>query len=61
VEVDAPQAIYDAIGTWRKLLIPMPMLSDYFGWENSDKDAAYIEGPNGKIYNGLNYIPNIEG
>ena len=63
VEVDAPQQHYDAIGTWRRITYTYAYgCQIILDGENRDKDAAYIEGPNGKIYNGFkSTIPNIEG
>lgn len=63
VEVDAPEQHYDAIGTWRKVTYTYADgCQIILDGENKDKDAAYIEGPNGKIYNGFkSTIPNIEG
>tara|TARA_R110002020_G_scaffold137434_2_gene306613 strand:+ start:146718 stop:147986 length:1269 start_codon:yes stop_codon:yes gene_type:complete len=63
VEVDAPQQHYDAIGTWRKIVYTYADgCQIILDGENKDKGAAYIEGPNGKIYNGFkSTIPNIEG
>lgn len=63
VEVDAPQQHYDAIGTWRKVVYTYADgCQIILDGENKDKDAAYIEGPNGKIYNGFkSTIPNIQG
>ncbi|MEH6679001.1 MAG: Gfo/Idh/MocA family oxidoreductase [Sediminicola sp.] len=63
VEVDAPQQHYDAIGTWRKIIYTYADgCQIILDGENKDKGAAYIEGPNGKIYNGFkSTIPNIEG
>lgn len=63
VEVDAPQQHYDAIGTWRKITYTYADgCQIILDGENKDKNAAYIEGPNGKIYNGFkSTIPNIKG
>ncbi len=63
VEVDAPQQHYDAIGTWRKIVYTYADgCQIILDGENKDTNAAYIEGPNGKIYNGFkSTIPNIEG
>lgn len=63
VEVDAPQQHYDAIGTWRKITYTYADgCQIILDGENRDKDAAYIEGPNGKIYNGFkSTIPNVQG
>jgi len=63
VEVDSPQQHYDAIGTWRKITFTYADgCQIILDGANEDKNAAYIEGPNGKIYNGFkSTIPNIEG
>lgn len=63
VEVDAPQQHYDAIGTWRRVTYTYADgCQIILDGENKDKNAAYIEGPDGKIYNGFkSTIPNIEG
>ena len=61
VEVDAPQQHYDAVGTWRKITYTYEDgCQIILDGENKDKNAAYIEGPNGKIYKGFkSTIPNI--
>ncbi|MBK5203127.1 MAG: Gfo/Idh/MocA family oxidoreductase [Prolixibacteraceae bacterium] len=61
VEVDAPQQDSDAVGTWRRITYTYKdgcrIILD---GENRDKDAAYIEGPKGKIYKGFrSTIPNL--
>ncbi|QOD59884.1 Gfo/Idh/MocA family oxidoreductase [Polaribacter haliotis] len=63
VEIDAPQQHYDAIGTWRKIVFTYADgCQIILDGENKDKNAAYVEGPNGKIFNGFkSTIPNIEG
>lgn len=63
VEVDAPQQHYDAIGTWRKITYTYADgCQIILDGENGDKEAAYIEGPDGKIFNGFkSTIPNMEG
>lgn len=63
VEVDCPQQHYDAIGTWRKITYTYADgCQIVLDGENKDKNAAYIEGPNGKIYNGFkSTIPNLKG
>ncbi len=63
VEVDSPQQHYDAVGTWRKITYTYADgCQIILDGENRDKNAAYIEGPNGKIYNGFkSTIKNIEG
>jgi len=62
IEVDAPQQDYYAVGSWRRIEYTYDdgcrIILD---GENRDKDAAYIEGPNGKIYKGMrSTIPNLE-
>lgn len=61
VEVDAPQQHYDAVGTWRKITYTYDDgCQIILDGENKDKNAAYIEGPNGKIFKGFkSTIPNI--
>ncbi|MBA4746535.1 MAG: Gfo/Idh/MocA family oxidoreductase [Muricauda sp.] len=63
VEVDAPQQHYDAIGTWRRITYTYADgCQIILDGENRDKNAAYIEGPDGKIFNGFkSTIPNIDG
>ena len=63
VEVDSPQQHYDAVGTWRKIVFTYEDgCQIILDGENKDKEAAYIEGPEGKIYKGFkSTIKNIEG
>jgi myo-inositol 2-dehydrogenase/D-chiro-inositol 1-dehydrogenase len=61
VEIDAPQQHYDAVGSWRRITYTYDdgcrIILD---GENRDKDAAYIEGPYGKVYKGfVSDIPNL--
>jgi predicted dehydrogenase len=62
VEIDAPQQHYDAIGTWRKITYTYADgCQIILDGENKDKNAAYIEGPKGKIFNGFKSdIPNLK-
>jgi len=62
VEVDAPQQHYDAVGSWRRIEYTYADgCKVILDGENRDKDAAYIEGPNGKIFKGFKSdIPNLE-
>ncbi len=62
VEVDSPQQHYDAIGTWRKITYTYADgCQIILDGENKDKNAAYIEGPNGKIFKGFkSTIPNLK-
>jgi hypothetical protein len=62
IEIDAPQQHPDAVGSWRRIEYTY---SDgckiILDGENRDRDAAYIEGPYGKVYKGFrSTIPGIE-
>lgn len=62
VEIDAPQQHIDAVGTWRKITYTYAdgcqIILDGAGTETK---AAYIEGPNGKLYPGFKSdIPDLE-
>jgi len=61
VEIDAPQQHYDAVGTWRRITYTYDDgCKIILDGENRDKDAAYIEGPHGKIYKGfISDLPKI--
>lgn len=61
VEIDAPQQHYDAVGTWRRITYTYDDgCKIILDGENRDKDAAYIEGPLGKIFKGFKSdIPNL--
>ena len=63
VEIDSPQQHYDAVGTWRKITFTYEDgCQIVLDGANSDKEAAYIEGPEGKIYKGFkSTINNLEG
>jgi predicted dehydrogenase len=54
VEIDAPQQHYDAVGSWRRIEYTYAdgcrIILD---GANTDRDAAYIEGPDGKIFKGF--------
>jgi predicted dehydrogenase len=61
IEVDAPQQHYDAAGAWRRIEFTYAdgcrIILD---GDNRDTDAAYIEGPHGKIYRGFRSdVPNL--
>lgn len=62
VEVDAPEQHYDAVGSWRRITYTYADgCKIILDGENRDKDAAYIEGPNGKVYKGFrSTIPDIQ-
>jgi len=62
VDVDAPQQHYDAAGSWRRIEFTYAdgcrVILD---GENRDTDAAYIEGPHGKIYRGFRSdVPDLQ-
>ncbi len=61
VEVDAPQQHPDAVGSWRRITYTYADgCQIILDGENKDKDAAYIEGPKGKVYQGFRSdIPNL--
>ena len=52
VEIDAPQQHPDAVGTWRKIEYTYDdgCKIILYGEDNGDPNAAYIEGPKGKLY-----------
>ncbi len=62
VEVDAPQQHYDAVGSWRRITYTYEDgCKIILDGENRDKEAAYIEGPYGKVFRGFRSdIPNIQ-
>ena len=54
VDVDAPQQHHDAVGSWRRIEYTYADGNKIIlDGENKDKDAAYISGPNGKIFRGF--------
>jgi predicted dehydrogenase len=62
VEIDAPQQHPDAVGTWRRITYTYADgCQIVLDGEGSDKNAAYIEGPNGKLFSGFRSdIPDLE-
>jgi len=62
VEIDAPQQHWDAVGSWRRITYTYADgCKIVLDGENRDKDAAYIEGPYGKIFKGLRSdIPDLQ-
>ncbi len=62
VEIDAPQQHYDAVGSWRRITYTYADgCKIILDGENRDVDAAYIEGPKGKVYQGFRSdIPDIQ-
>jgi len=61
IDIDTPQQHPDAVSSWRRIELKyadgcMIILDD----ENKDENAAYIEGPEGKLFKGFESdIPNI--
>ena len=62
VDVDAPQQHFDAVGSWRRIEYTYADgCKIILDGENKDRDAAYIEGPNGKIFRDFKSdIPNLD-
>ncbi len=62
VDVDAPQQHDDAAGSWRRIeYYYADGCSIVLDGENRDTTAAYIEGPDGRIFPGLRSdIPNLQ-
>ncbi|MFC2118121.1 Gfo/Idh/MocA family oxidoreductase [Bacteroidota bacterium] len=61
VDVDAPQQHPDAVGSWRRIEYTYEDgCKIILDGENKDKNAAYIEGPEGKVYQGFKSdIPDL--
>src|SRR5699024_3523970 len=61
IEADAPQQHPDAVGKWRRIKMTYKDGCEIIlDGENKDTDAAFIEGPKGKLYRGFQSdIPNI--
>jgi len=54
IEIDAPQQHYDAVGLWKRITYTYDDgCSIILDGENRDIEAAYIEGPYGKIFKGF--------
>jgi predicted dehydrogenase len=62
VEVDSPQQHPDAVGIWRRITYTYADgCQIILDGEGSEENAAYIEGPNGKLYPGFRSdIPDLE-
>lgn len=62
VEIDADPQDADAVGTWRRITLTYADgCQVILDGENKDKNAAYIEGPLGKIFKGFKSdIPDLE-
>ena len=54
VEIDAPQQHPDAAGSWRRITYTyQDGCQIVLDGANRDKEAAFIEGPEGKLYRGM--------
>lgn len=62
IEVDAPQQHPDAAGTWKRIILTYEDgCKIILDGEDKFKNAAYIEGPKGKLYAGFRSdIPDLE-
>jgi myo-inositol 2-dehydrogenase/D-chiro-inositol 1-dehydrogenase len=62
VEIDADPQDADAVGSWRRIEFTYADgCKVVLDGENKDKEAAYIEGPKGKIFKGFRSdIPDFE-
>lgn len=62
VEIDADPQDDDAVGSWRRIEFTYADgCKIVLDGENKDKDAAYIEGPKGKIFKGMKSdIPDLK-
>ena len=61
IEVDAPQQHPDAVSSWRRIVMKYADGCEIIlDGEGKDKDAAYIEGPEGKLFRGFESdIPDL--
>ncbi len=61
VEIDADPQDDDAVGTWRRITFTYADgCQVVLDGENKDKNAAYMEGPKGKLYKGFESdIPDL--
>ena len=62
IEVDAPQQHPDACSSWRRIRMRYTDGCEIIlDGEGKDKQAAYIEGPDGKLFRGFESdIPNLQ-
>ena len=62
IEVDAPQQHPDACSSWRRIVLRYADGCEVIlDGEGKDKDAPYLEGPNGKVWPGMRSdIPNLD-
>ncbi len=62
IEADAPKQDSDAVGTWRRIRLKYADGCEIIlDGENKDKDAAFLQGPKGKIMKGFKSdIPDLD-
>lgn len=62
IEADAPQQHPDAVGSWRRIeMTYADGCKIILDGENKDKDAPFLEGPDGKLFRGFRSdIPNLQ-
>ena len=62
IDVEAPQTHPDAVGSWRKISLRYKDGCEIvLDGANANKDAAFLEGPKGKLYPGLKSdIPDLD-
>ncbi len=62
VEVDAPQQHPDAVSSWRRITLRYADGCEIIlDGENKEKDAPFLEGPDGKLYKGFKSdIPKLQ-
>ena len=62
IEVDAPQQHPDAVGSWRRIALRYDDGCEIIlDGENRDEEAAYLEGPGGRLFQGFTSdIPDFE-
>lgn len=62
IEVDAPQQHPDAVSSWRRIVLRYADGCEIIlDGEGKDENAAYIEGPEGKLFKGFKSdIPNLD-
>ena len=62
IEADAPLQHPDAVGLWRRVRLKYEDGCELIlDGENKDRNAAFIEGPDGKIFKGFrSTIPNLQ-
>lgn len=62
IDIDAPQQHPDAVGSWRRISMKYSDGCEIIlDGEQRDQNAAYLEGPDGKLFKGFTSdIPNFE-